>query len=140
MGIDLFWDGKEQKVFLLEFKDHWTWEDLEAVLRVTRRISRERQQLIGAIVDFREALVFPRGRLLNREGWSHFGELLRMSRKSRHNGPLVVVGMNGILRSVVDTVGRLNQGAVSNLRFAETISEARQLMRAELDQGVTGSV
>ena len=134
MGIDLFWDGKEQQVFLLEFKGEWTWGDLDAVLQVTRRISRERQQIIGAILDLRDAVDLPGGLLFKREGLNHFRELLKMSRTGRENGPLVVVGIGGFFRSLVDTVGRINQQAVSNVHFAESMSEARQAMRALMAQ------
>ena len=132
MGIDLFWDGKEQQVFLLEFKGEWTWGDLDAVLQVTRRISRERQEIIGAILDLRDAVALPGGLLFKREGINQFRELLKMSRTGRENGPLVVVGIGGFFRSLVDTVGRINQQAVSNVHFAETMSEARQVMRAQM--------
>ena len=140
MGIDLFWDGKEQQVFLLEFKGDWTWDDLDAVLQVTRRISRERQQIIGAILDLRDAVALPGGFLFKREGLNQFRELLKMSRSGRENGPLVVVGIGGFFRSLIDTVGRINQRAVSNVHFAETMSEARQLMRAQMAQRAANAV
>lgn len=134
MGIDLFWDGKEQSVFLLEFKGKWTWDDLDAVLQVTRRICLERQQLIGAILDFRESMRFPVGAILAGPGPSEFFQLLRISRNGEAYGPLVIVGMRGIVRALIDTVGKFHQSTLNNVRFAESMSEARQIMRAEMQQ------
>ena len=134
MGIDLFWDGKEQTVFLLEFKGEWNWDDLDSVLQVTRRICLERQQLVGAILDFRASMRFPVGTILNGAGLGEFFQLLKVSRDGDENGPLVIVGMRGLIRTLVDTVGRLHQGALSNVHFVESMSEARQIMRAEMRQ------
>lgn len=132
MGVDLFWDGKEQRVFLLEFKGKWTWADLDAVLQVTRRICLERRQLIGAILDFRESMRFPVGAILGGPGPNEFFQLLKISRKEAANGPLVIVGMRGITRTAIDTVGKLHQSVLSNVHFSESMSEARQIMRAEM--------
>lgn len=134
MGIDLFWDGKEQRVFLLEFKGKWTWDDLDAVLQVTRRICLERQQLIGAILDFRESMRFPVGAILAGPGLGEFFQLLRISRNGEENGPLVIVGMRGVLRTLIDTLGKLHQSTLNNVHFVESMSEARQIMRAEMRQ------
>lgn len=134
MRIDLFWDGKEQKVFLLEFKGGWTWDELDAVLQVTRRISLERQQLIGAILDFRESMRFPVGNILNGAGLGEFYRLLKIGRNGDEKGPLVIVGMRGVVRTLINTLGRLNQGALRNVHFVESMSEARQIMRAEMQQ------
>ena len=132
MGIDLFWDGKEQRVFLLEFKGKWTWDDLEAVLQVTRRICLERRQLIGAILDFRESMRFPVGAILAGPGLSEFLQLLKISRNGEESGPLVIVGMRGAVRKLIDTLGKLHHSTLSNVHFVESMSEARQIMRAEM--------
>ncbi len=134
MGIDLFWDGKEQNVLLLEFKGKWTWDDLDAVLQVTRRICLERQRQIGAILDFRESKRFPVGAILAGPGPSEFFQLLKISRNGVENGPLVIVGMRGVVRALIDALGKLHQGALNNVRLVESMSEARQIMRAEMRQ------
>ncbi len=134
MAIDLFWDGREQKVFLLEFKAEWTWDDLDAVLQVTQRINSERRQLIGAILDFREGTNLPGGTIFNLDALNQFKQLLNVSSNGEDKGPLAIVGMSGLLRTIVDTAGRFNQRVLHNVHFVETLREARQVMRAQLEQ------
>ena len=134
MAIDLFWDGREQKVFLLEFKVEWTWDDLDAVLQVTQRINSERRQLIGAILDFREGTNLPGGTIFNLQAVNQFKQLLNVSSNGEDKGPLAIVGMSGLLRTIVETAGRFNQQVLHNVHFVETLKEARQVMRVQLEQ------
>ena len=140
MGVDLFWDGKEQRVFLLEFKGRWTWDDLDAVLQVTQRICRERRRSIGAILDFRESERFPVGAILNGAGLAQIIEILKITRNDEGNGPLVIVGMRGLVRNAVATAGRVHPGALRNVHFVESMGEARQIMRADRRQRVASAL
>lgn len=134
MGIELFWDNDEQNVFLVEFNDNWTWEELNAVLKTTTRISKDRKQLMGAILDLRKGLKVPGGSIFNREGMNQFKDLIQMSNSGQENGPVVIVGMSGMIKTIFDTVSKMDKSATRSIHFASTMSEARALMQIQLNR------
>ena len=133
MAIDLFWDNDEQTVFLVEFNSNWTWDDLNAVLKTTSRISKEHGQVMGAILDLRKGLSLPGGSIFNRDGLNQFKELLKMSNGGQENGPVVIVGMSGMIQTIFDTVTKMDQKAAQRVHFASTMSEARDVMAMHLN-------
>lgn len=139
MGIELFWDNDEQTIFLVEFTDNWTWEDLNAVLKTTTRISEERQQLMGAILDLRKGVTIPGGTIFNRDGMNQFNELIQMSNSGRENGPVVIVGMTGMVKTIFDTVTKLDKNTAQSINFASSMSEARALMQIQLSHLASSS-
>lgn len=132
MSIDLFWDNEEQTVFLVEFNGRWTWEDLNKVLKTSARISAERNQIMGAILDVRKGLNLPGGSIFNREGMNQFKQLLEMSNGGQENGPVVIVGMTGMIKTIFDTVTKMDKNAAKSVHFASNMSEARALMQLHL--------
>ncbi len=133
MGIDLFWDNEEQTVFLVEFNGDWTWDDLNAVLKTTTRISKERGLLMGAILDLRNGLRIPGGSIFNREGINQFKDLIAMSNSGQENGPVVIVGMSGMIKTVFDAAVKIDRNAAQSVHFASTMSQARALMQVQLN-------
>lgn len=134
MSIDLFWDDDEQTTFLVEFHGDWTWDELNAVIKTTNRLSQERQQVLGAILDLREGLQIPGGSIFNREGLNQFRELISMSNSGQENGPVVIVGMSGMIKTVFDAVTKLDRDATQSIYFATTMDEACDVMRAKLEK------
>jgi hypothetical protein len=134
MGIDLFWDDDEQTTFLVEFRGDWTWDELNAVIKTTNRLSQERQQVLGAILDLREGLRIPGGSIFNREGLNQFRELISMSNSGQENGPVVIVGMSGMIKTVFDAVTKLDRDATQSIYFAATMDEACDVMQAKLEK------
>lgn len=132
MAIDLFWDNDQQTVFLVEFNGKWTWDDLNAVLKTTTRISNERGQLLGAILDLRKGLSLPGGSIFNRDGLNQFKQLIQMSNGGQENGPVVIVGMSGMIKTIFDTVTKMDSRATRSVHFASSMSEARALMAIQL--------
>lgn len=139
MSIELFWDNDEQTVFLVEFGNSWTWEELTAVLKTTARISEERSQILGAILDLRNGLMIPGGNVFTREGLSQLKELLQMSNNGKDNGPVAIVGINNAIKVIFDAVGRIEQNATHNVYFASTMSEARNLLKEKLQKPLAGT-
>jgi len=133
MGIDLFWDNDEQTIFLVEFNGNWTWDDLNAVLKTTTRISKERNQLMGAILDVRKGLNIPGGSIFNRDAMNQFKELIAMSNSGQENGPVVIVGMSGMIKTIFDTVTKMDKQATQSVHFASTMTEARAVMQIHLN-------
>lgn len=132
MAIDLFWDDEAQSVILAEFKGKWTWQELHAMLSTVKRLSRERQQVFGAIVDLREGLHLPNGSVFNREGLNNFRKILALSEGEHEKGALVVVGMNSLLRSVLDAIKTIDKNAMNAVFFADNLESARQTLYPEM--------
>lgn len=139
MSIELFWDNDEQTVFLVEFGNSWTWEELHAVLKTTARISDERGQTLGAILDLRKGLTIPGGSVFNRAGMNQFKDLLQMSNNGKDNGPVAIVGMNNTIKAIFDAVGRIEQNATRNIHFASSMCEARTLVNENLQRPLAGT-
>ena len=125
MGIDLLWDDDEQTVVLAEFKGEWTWDDLHTMLNTVKRLSQERKRVLGAIIDVRSGLQLPGGSVLNRAGLENFRKLLSLSDDGQR-GPVVVLGMNRMVRSLLDAMTTLDKSLMLDVSFADTIEEAQQ--------------
>lgn len=132
MGIDLFWDDEGQTVMLAEFDGKWTWEELRSVLGTIQKLSVERNQIFGAIVDVRKGLHLPGGSVFNREGLQNFRELLAMNNNGVDKGPVVVVGMNAMVKSVFTAVSTFDKSLTDDVAFADTIDEARKKIYARV--------
>lgn len=132
MGIELFWDNDEQTVFLVQFKGSWTWDELNDVIYTTQKISTQRGQVIGALLNLSDGLTIPGGTVFSSSGMSQFRELLRMSNNGKTKGPVVIVGMPAMLRSIFDTVKIIERDATQDIYFSDTMSQGRAIMQQRL--------
>lgn len=133
MKIDLYWDNDDQTMLLCEFHAGWTWDDLMAVLRTVKRLSEERKEVFGALIDLRNGMTLPGGTIFNAEGMARFQQIMQLG--SNGKGPVAVVGAGAMIRMVVDAIRRVNASVVEDVVFAQTLDEAREslyprLMRA----------
>ena len=127
MKIDLFWDDEQQTVILAEFQDGWTWDDLHTILSKIKSLSDERGQVFGAIVDVRNGLNLPGGSLFNQESLQQFRRMLDIDQNGK-KGPMVIVGMNNMVRSVFNAVSKFDRTLTRDVHFAKTMTEARQVI------------
>lgn len=128
MGIELFWDNEDQTVLLAEFRDRWTWDELHAVLRTIKRMSVERNQIFGAIVDVSTGLHLPGGTIFNREGLRNFQEMLKLG--SDGKGPVVIYGVSDTVRQVFEAVKRIERRVTNDVYFADSMDDARRVIYA----------
>jgi hypothetical protein len=126
MPIDLYWDDDEQTVLLCEFNGTWTWDELQKVLKTIKRLSEESGRVFGALVDVSKGITVPGGSIFNREALSQFQKMRQLGADGR--GPVVIVGMNSIIRSIFDTVKRLDKSAASDVHFAATLAAGQQII------------
>ena len=124
MAIDLYWDNEEQTILLAEIGKEWEWDELHAVLKTIKRMSDERQQTFGAIVDVRNGLHIPGGVLMSRESLTQFKRLMQIGEMGK--GPAVFVGMGDMLQRVVDTIKLVDRKLVQDVYFTKDMDEARQ--------------
>lgn len=130
MPINLYWEDDAQTMILCEFEGKWTWDELRAVLWTVKKLSMERNQVFGAIIDLRKGLQLPGGSVFNREGLAQFNKLLKMGEGGK--GPVVILGMNGMVRAIFDAVARIDRSATQDVHFASTIDEAHGLLQQDL--------
>lgn len=141
MSIDLYWDNDEQTVMLAEFGQEWDWDELYTMLSTIKRLAAERGRLFGAIVDVRGGLQVPGGTIFTPEALKQFRRMMALN-QSGEKGPVVIVGMNGMIKTVFDAIKRIDKNVVKDVFFAETMDDARdQIYRvmAQLDDQQTAS-
>lgn len=126
MAIDLYWDDEAETVLLLEVRGKWQWSELTSVMKTIQRMSHERNQTFGAIVDISEGLQLPDGGIFSQKGLSQFQTLLTLEGSKSARGPLVIVGMNALVRRIMDAAAAISSDAARNITFADTMSEAQQ--------------
>lgn len=128
MAIELFWDNDEQSVFLAEFNGKWTWDDLHKVLSKIKHLSHEREQVFGAILDLRNGMHFPGGNIFSKEGLNQFKQLLALNDDATKKGPVVVLGVNSMIKMVVDAIAKIDKSVVEDVAFAKDEDDARQII------------
>jgi hypothetical protein len=130
MSIEVFWDDEAETVFLIEVRGSWKWEELTKTMKAVKRISEERGRVMGAILDLGTGLQMPEGGIFSQEGLANFQELLKLDGKQR--GPLVIVGMNKLVKRIFDTAASLDPKSARMIDFADTVEEARTRVYATL--------
>lgn len=133
MSIDLYWDNDEQTVMLAEFGQTWDWDELYAMLKTIKRLAAERGRLFGAIIDVREGLHIPGGTIFTAEALGQFRRMLALN-QSGQKGPVVIVGVTGVVKTVFEAVKRIDKKIVQDVFFAETMEDARREIYAVMQQ------
>lgn len=123
MSIEVFWDDEAETVFLIEVRGKWKWEELTKTMQAVKRISEERGRVMGAILDLGSGLQMPEGGIFSAQGLANFQELLKLDGKQR--GPMVIVGMNSLVRRIFDTAASLDPKSARMIDFADTVDDAR---------------
>jgi len=134
MGIELYWDDHEQTVMLAEFSGKWTWDDLYDMLHTIKQLSIQRGQIFGAIIDLRQGLQLPGGSVFNRDGLAQFRRLLSLNQGDNSKGPVAIVGMNGVVRSIFDAVNTFDRSLTNDVYFANSLDEARSKLYPQVAQ------
>ena len=131
MAIDLYWDDDEQTVILCEFNGRWTWDELHAALGTIKQLSVERDQTFGAIIDVRNGMHLPGGSIFNRDALANFRKMLSLNDGGK-KGPMVILGMSAMIRTVFDTIGRMDASLTQDVAFADRIEDARRIIYSQV--------
>lgn len=132
MKIELYWDNEDQTMLLCEFHAGWTWDDLFAILKTVKKLSEERQQMFGALIDLTRGMTLPGGSIFNPESLQNFQKVLQLGGDGK--GPVAIIGAGSMARMVVDTIRRMNAKVVEDVVFASTLDEGRKLLYPRLGQ------
>jgi hypothetical protein len=116
MNLTTDWYDHSQKIILLTFEHGWTWEEWDVTLEKLVSIRASVPYPVGLIIDARRGAELPTIRVT---------EQLRSSWETLPNdgSPLVVLGIEGILRDLAVMMARIT-GQAQRLKFAGTLDEA----------------
>lgn len=128
MGIELYWDNDEQSVMLCEVDRHWTWDEMDVLLDKVKKTTDRSERVLGAILDLRQGVHFPGGSFLTPAALSRARKMLKMG-DGVQQGPVVVVGASPLIRTVHKTLAKMDKTGLNNVSFAETLDEARDILK-----------
>lgn len=126
MAIDLYWDDDNLTTLLCVFDGRWTWNELHATMKTIRQITEDLPHEVAAIIDVRKGAHLPEG-MFTPQALERARGLLQMGEGG--TGSIVVVGANPIIRTIFEAVSRLDRGATSNVRFMDSVKQAREYLR-----------
>lgn len=124
MAIVTRWDNKKQTVVLLEFESEWNWQELEEAVR-------KADQLIGSVEHFVDLIIDLEGATIPRDVMTAAKTLLASGEARPNEGARVVVGANGAIRAIYQTVQKTFNSAVEGreVLFAPNMRDARAILR-----------
>ena len=124
MAIVTRWDNKKKTIILLEFESEWTWDELEdAVQRA--------DNLIGSVENFVDLIIDLEGAAIPRDILTGAKNLLASGEARPNEGARVVVGANGALRTIYQTLQKTLNNDVNGreVLFADSLTDARAIIR-----------
>ena len=124
MAIVTRWDNKKKTVILLEFESEWTWEELEAAVQ-------KADGLIGSVDHYVDLIIDLEGTTIPRDVLNAAKTLLASGEARPNEGARVVVGANGALKTIYQTIQKTFNSAVEGreVLFAPNIADARAILR-----------
>lgn len=124
MAIDTRWDNKKKTVILLEFESEWSWDELEAAVH-------QADQFIGSVEHFVDLIIDLEGTAIPRDILTAAKTLLASGEARPNEGVRVVVGANGAIRTIYQTIQKTFNSAVEGreVLFAPNMRDARAIVR-----------
>ena len=129
MAIVTRWDNRKKSIILLEFESEWTWDDLQAAVQ-------KADSLIGGVEHIVHLIVDLEGASIPGDIWTRAKDLLAAGDPRPNEGARVVVGANGALKTIYQTLLRAlpSDAEQREVLFADSLSDARAIIRGkELD-------
>ena len=124
MAIVTRWDNKKKSVILLEFESEWTWDELEAAVQ-------KADGLIGSVEHYVDLIIDLEGTSIPSNVLNAAKTLLASGEARPNEGARVVVGANGALKTIYQTIQKTFNSAVEGreVLFAPNIADARAIVR-----------
>ena len=124
MAIVTRWDNKKKTVILLEFESEWNWEELAGAVH-------KADQLIGSVEHFVDLIIDLEGTTIPRDVLTAAKTLLASGDARPNEGARVVVGANGAIRTIYQTIQMTFNSAVEGreVLFAPNMADARAIVR-----------
>jgi len=124
MAIITRWDNKKKTVVLLEFESEWSWTELEEAVQ-------KADALIGSVDHFVDLIIDLEGTSIPKDVLNAAKALLSSGEARPNEGARVVVGANGAMRTIYQTIQKTLNTAVEGreILFAPSITDARAIIR-----------
>ncbi len=124
MAIVTRWDNKKKTIVLLEFESEWSWEELEEAVQ-------RADTLIGSVDHFVDLIIDLEGAAIPKDVFSAAKTLLASGEARPNEGARVVVGANGAIKTIYQTIQKTFNNAVEGreILFAPNLSDARAIIR-----------
>ncbi len=125
MAIVTRWDNKNKTVILLEFESEWTWNELEEAVQ-------QADNLIGSVGHHVDLIIDLEGTSIPRDFLTAAKSLLSSGEARPNEGARVVVGANGAIRTLYQTIQKTFNNAVEGreVLFASSLADARAIIRS----------
>lgn len=126
MSVTIRWYDDKKTILLTEYSGRWTLEEYHRMIDAAVELNQGIPHTVHRIVDFTTAEnTLPRNWL---------GGLRSNQRRIPNNiGCVVLVGAGTMMRTFTKIAEKLGYTGKSDLRFAETVMQAEQLIRSQCD-------
>ena len=124
MAIVTRWDDKKKSIVLLEFESEWSWEELETAVL-------EADGMICSVEHFVDLIIDLEGTTIPKDIFSAAKTLLDSGEARPNEGARVVVGANGALKTIYQTIHKTFNSAMDGreILFAASLADARAIIR-----------
>jgi hypothetical protein len=120
MGIKVTWDNADRTIISFDFEGRWDWDELYIASDQATAMLDSTDHTVDFIMDIRETQQIPK------DFMSHAERIASGSHPRR--GIMVVVGANGLVRTLGGGLRRLFPDATRNLVFAADLEEAYEII------------
>ena len=124
MAIVTRWDNSKKTVVILEFESEWTWDELEGAVQ-------KADSMIGSVRQHVDLIIDLEGTTIPRDVMTAAKTLLASGEARPNEGARVVVGANGAIRTIYQTIQKAYNNAVNGreILFADSLADARAIIR-----------
>lgn len=124
MAIITRWDNKKKTVVLLEFESEWAWNELEEAVQ-------KADMLIGSVEHFVDLIIDLEGTSIPKDIINAAKTLLSSGEARPNEGARVVVGANGAMKTLYQTIQKTLKNSTSDreILFAPSLPDARAIIR-----------
>ena len=128
MAIQVFWHDEGKQLIRCDVNGRWTWDDLQKALRQTIGMMDSVQHKVDFIIDLR-------GGSFMANPLSILAQAQSVATPETHpnEGVKVVIGANGLVRTVYDGYRRITTSMGKNqvFQFANTMDEAHRIINQQ---------
>ncbi len=129
MAVHIQWDNSEKTVLRYDFEGRWTWQEFMAIFPQAKTMASTVQHTVHSIVnplDDKSRGYLPPNTL---------AQVVQLYRGAPPNiGATVIVGGSEFFRTLNRLSRRFYPRIAERYQFADTLEEARSILRKEIDQ------
>lgn len=128
MGIRVDWDSQDKAIIKYTFNGYWTWQEMHDAVRHVYAIMATVEHKVDIIVDMTESSFVPKDAIANAHQLA-----VSVLPNDNYSGITVFVGMNTLVRTLLNAVGRLYHQLTDyhHFMFARNLAEAAAMIEAQ---------